>query len=124
MQPILIHCGEFVTERLIEILDNLGIASHVTYSCCRTKSWPGSNAKASVTLKLHRQHSHRHVSLASASHRQRCLAVKLPDRPVVVFAEFMASPLRDLAALAQRRRSSADRFCSILYSENAGGEAG
>jgi hypothetical protein len=60
MQPILIHCGEFVTERLIEILDNSGIAS-VTYSCCRTKPWPGSNAKASVTLKLHRQHSHRHV---------------------------------------------------------------
>ncbi len=24
MQPILIHCGELVTERLIEILDNWG----------------------------------------------------------------------------------------------------
>ena len=38
MQPILIHCGELVTERLIEILDNLGSASHVTYSCCRMNS--------------------------------------------------------------------------------------
>ena len=59
MQPILIHCGEFVTERLIEIFDNLGSASHVTYSCCRTNSYSGSYAKASLTLKLHRQHGHR-----------------------------------------------------------------
>ncbi len=57
MQPILIHCGELVAKRLVEILDNPGIASHVTYSCCRAKSWPESNAKASVTLKLHWQHS-------------------------------------------------------------------
>ena len=33
MQPILIHRGELVTERLVEILDDLGIASHVACSC-------------------------------------------------------------------------------------------
>jgi hypothetical protein len=30
MQPILIHCGELVTKRLVEILDNLGIAPLLT----------------------------------------------------------------------------------------------
>jgi len=37
-----------------------------------------SYAKASLTLKLHRQHSHRLVSQPTASHRQRCLAVNTP----------------------------------------------
>jgi hypothetical protein len=34
MQPILIHRGEFVAQRLVEIFDDLGITSHATHSCC------------------------------------------------------------------------------------------
>jgi hypothetical protein len=48
----------------------------------------GKQREKHARLKFRRQHGHRHVfaSVCVAS-SARCLAVKLPDRPVVVFED-------------------------------------